>query len=278
MKIADKNTILSTLTKLQAAPLKRLGQNFLSDETVAERIVKEITDAKDGIPVEVGPGLGALTHYLAEKGSPLHLYEIDQAMVNHLTETYRQQSYVTVHFQDILKADLASFNQPVHLIGNLPYYITSPIIEYVLLNTPQLRQMVIMVQEEVIERLTAKVGDKNYGPLIVLLNYLGNGNLAFKVRKHCFYPAPHVDSAIFIFKVRENVDASLVRPLFTVAQTMFHHRRKTVLNNLMSLVRNKEKAVAILGEINVDSLRRPETLTVAEYVLLTKALSKDKSI
>lgn len=278
MKIADKNKIQLTLNKLEAAPLKRLGQNFLSDEDVAEKIVQQLKDEPGDLLIEIGPGLGALTHYLVDKERPLHLYEIDQAMANHIRDSYRLQPWVTTYQQDILKADLSKFDQPVRLIGNLPYYITSPIIEHVLLTTPYLKQMVIMVQEEVIERLTAKVGDKNYGPLIVLMNYLGRGSLLFKVRKHCFYPAPHVDSAIFNFVIHKDVDYTLVQPLFKVAQTMFHHRRKTILNNLMSIVRNKENALRILTDLGIDALRRPETLTVEEYIQLTKALSMDKSI
>lgn len=278
MKIADKNTILQTLNRLDAAPLKRLGQNFLIDESVAAKIVHQLQDQKDDILVEIGPGLGALTHYLSIKQKALHLYEIDVAMVKHLKEVYQDNPLVKVHQTDILKADLSSFSQPVRLIGNLPYYITTPIIEYVLLNTPTLRQMVVMVQEEVIERLTAKVGDKNYGPLIVLIQYLGVGQLAFKVRKQYFYPAPHVDSAIYNLNIDAEADFEFAKRLFRVAQAMFHHRRKTILNNLLSLVKNKDQATAILTQLSLDSARRPETLTVDEYVALTKALSNDKTI
>ena len=157
------------------------------------------------------------------------------------------------------------------IVGNLPYYITSGILEKVLLGAENCKKMAIMVQKEAAERLLSPVGTKDYGPLNILLSLSGSLKKEFKVPRSSFAPAPHVDSSVLSFAFKEDRDLALLAKTYSLASSLFLQRRKTIVNNLKSVVKDQAKVTNILFAANVDPSKRPEQLTPAEYLALTQA-------
>lgn len=268
--IASREYVLNKINNHNLHPVKRFGQNFLIDETIVMTIVKALDIKKDETIIEIGPGLGALTEQLNKYQQSLHLYEIDQQMVDHLTQVFQEYPWIKIHQMDFLKAILPTSDKCV-VIGNLPYYITTPIIEKVLLEM-NFRNFVFMVQEEVKERLLAYPKSKDYGPLSIFLSLFYQVEKVCLVSKECFYPTPHVNS--IVFKVRSISQFEDKKLFYQFLKAMFLMRRKTILNNLTSYLHSKERASAILNECHIDTKRRPEELLKEEYVDLWKTITK----
>lgn len=268
--IASREYVMNKINNHNLHPVKRFGQNFLIDEMIVATIVKALDIKKDEIIMEIGPGLGALTEELNKYQQSLHLYEIDQQMVDHLTQIFHEYPWIEIHQIDFLKASLSTSDKCL-VIGNLPYYITTPIIEKVLLEM-NFRNFVFMVQEEVKERLLANPKSKDYGPLSILLSLFYHAEQVCLVSKECFYPIPHVNSIVFkVSSVHKYEDK---KALYQFLKAMFLMRRKTILNNLTSYLHSKEKASAILNECHIDTKRRPEDLQKEEYMALWKVITK----
>lgn len=261
-------------------PRKRFGQHFLAQPATAKRIVACADLDRSDVVVEVGPGLGALTQYIAPQVRQLHLVELDRDLAAQLiTSTEYLQGKVRVHQQDILTFDFDALSRSeggrLVVLGNLPYNITSLLIFHLLESMQSISRAVFMVQKEVGERLAANPGNKSYGVLSVLLGVYAKVTKLFSVAPDQFYPKPKVDSLVIRidFPEQSQFTTPSFRFLRTVVNLAFQQRRKTLHNSLKSLVgkdsRILEDAFTASG---IDPKRRPETLTPEEFVQLARLL------
>ena len=268
---------LSALLKQHGiAPLKSLGQNFLIDQNVVEKIAQAAVEPGGNV-LEVGPGPGALTLQLARRAGKVVAIEIDRGMLGVLEESLAGYEQVQVLHADFLKVDLEEISrtyfggQPFSVAGNLPYYITAKCILKVLESPVQAQRFTAMVQQEVAERLVAQPGDKNYGAITASAAYYGGAEILFPVGRQCFMPAPEVDSAIVQFVPRAVVPA--VRQAYAkMVRGLFAMRRKTIVNNMKASFGIKgEQAQRILQKAGVEGTRRAETLSPEEFARLANA-------
>ena len=257
---------------------KKYGQNFLIDQNIQEKIVKSAQVKDTDVVVEIGPGLGALTSHLVRRTSLLHLYEIDQGLVSYLEEEYQNKGVVIRH-QDILEAEL-QFPSSIKVISNLPYYITSPVLFYLLENNQPISDIVVMMQKEVAERLSASPKTKQYNALTVILSYLADVKVLFHVPKTSFYPVPEVDSSVVLIQPHQQIKGDPETPKFIrFVKNCFHQRRKTLLNNLSSTYHIAKKDLDLLLEESIHTLTvRAEELTLDQFMKLYEELKKRELI
>lgn len=265
--VANKEYVLKHLNIYDTHALKKYGQNFLIDDELAESIVSKIKDDENSIILEIGPGLGALTYHLIKKKGHKILVEIDPLMCDHLNHQI-QDDDVEILNMDFLRMNLKKYDKEIVVVGNLPYYITTDIIEKLLLSS-NVTQMTLMVQKEAYERLTASINSKEYSPISIFLQYVGGTKLLTKVSRHSYIPEPHVDSLVFQVNVHKEKRINNETEFFKITKAMFLMRRKTILNNLTSYLKNKQKAEIILNELNCPLTARPEQLDLDFYLHLT---------
>ena len=244
---------------------KSLGQNFLINSQTANKIVSLLSLKEGDKVLEIGAGLGSLSYYLAESPTTVQLNDVDERMLMFLEEEFKDHSYVEVKRQNILKHNLIGFNK---IIGNLPYYITSGIIEKLLLDAKDAETIVLMTQKEVYPKLLSS----NKSPLSLFLNYVANISSPINVGRNNFAPVPHVDSVVFVLTPNQNIKNKENEKLFNVMKQLFLLRRKNILNNLSNLVKNKEKAREILEKMGIGANKRPEELPIEFYINLLKML------
>lgn len=244
---------------------KSLGQNFLVNSDAAQRIVNLLDIKKDDRILEIGAGLGSLSFYLSQSDSNVELIDIDERMLMFLNEQFGAKENVTVKRQNILKYDIKGFNK---IIGNLPYYITTSIIEKLLLDATNCERIVLMTQKEVYPKLL----ENNKSPLSLFLNYVADISSPIDVGRNNFAPVPHVDSVVFVLTPKKNMKNESNKELFKIMKQLFLLRRKNILNNLTNLLKNKEKAREILEKMKIDTNKRPEELPIEFYINLLKML------
>ena len=244
---------------------KSLGQNFLINPQFAGKIVKLLQIKENDNILEIGAGLGSLSYFLAKSPGKSQLIDVDERMLMFLEEHFKGFENIEIKRQNILKHDLSSFNK---IIGNLPYYITSAIIEKLLLDATNTELMVLMTQKEVYPKLISL----NKSPLSLFLNYVADISSPIDVGRTNFTPVPHVDSVVFTIKPNENIKNPDNKRLYKVMKQLFLLRRKNILNNLSNLVKNKEKAREILAKMNIDTNKRPEELPIDFYINLLKMI------
>lgn len=269
IKTPNKDQVTSYLNAYGMAPIRRLGQNFLIDDDTARKIVAFLNITEDDIVAEIGPGFGALTAHLCNRQGRLDLYEIDAKMCQFLNDHYGHLGHVTIHHVDVMKAD---FSQYTMIASNLPYYLTTAIIEKIYRETPNIKQAVFMIQKDVLPRISALVGQDGYGPLAITLSYMCDISSLFDVKPSYFYPVPPVDSLVIGLNFKQPIDWDFARNLDRIVRHIFKNRRKTILNNLAGLVSNKEDAKQLLFALGIDSKQRPENIDLAHYIELVKAL------
>lgn len=248
-------------------PKKNLGQHFLKDENIAQKIVDSLNSTSSVL--EIGPGMGVLTKYLIPKCEKLKLIEIDYESVEYLTENYPeiQNDIIQANFLKITPAEI--FNQQFSVIGNFPYNISSQIFFRVIENREMIPEVVGMIQKEVAERLVAPPGNKTYGILSVILGAFYKMEILFTVSENVFTPPPKVKSAVIRLTRKKNFKLDCDEKLFfSVVKTGFNQRRKTLRNSLKSLWVNK-----LDTEDYPIFKKRPEQLGLNEFVELTKVLS-----
>ncbi|WP_270765280.1 16S rRNA (adenine(1518)-N(6)/adenine(1519)-N(6))-dimethyltransferase RsmA [Weissella confusa] len=265
---------------------KSLGQNFLTDINILKNIVAA-GDVKDtDNVVEIGPGIGALTEQLARAANQVVAFEIDDRLIPVLDHTMAPYDNVTIVHNDILKVDLekefakqfADTTAPLKLVANLPYYITTPILMQVLQSGIHFDNIVVMMQKEVADRLSAEPGTKDYGSLTLAVQYRMNAKLAFTVSRTAFVPNPNVDSAIISLTPREPlaVQPRDEKQLFELFKIGFVMRRKTLWNNLTTAFGKGEamqaKLTAALEAIDLDPRTRAEKLSLERFIELHNAL------
>ncbi|UAC48220.1 16S rRNA (adenine(1518)-N(6)/adenine(1519)-N(6))-dimethyltransferase RsmA [Bacillus aquiflavi] len=283
--IATPKRTKNILEKYVFSFKKSLGQNFLIDTNILRRIVHyaELTD-ETGV-IEVGPGIGSLTEQLARNCKKVVSFEIDQRLLPILEETLSPYRHVKVINKDILEADLSTIIdeefkdiQDLMVVANLPYYVTTPIIMKLLEEKLPIRGIVVMLQKEVADRISALPGTKDYGSLSAAVQYYTEAETVMTVPKTVFVPQPNVDSAVIRLKRRKKPLVSVHNEafFFKVIKVCFAQRRKTVLNNLISQLPNgkekKEEIRTALLAVNIDAGRRGETLSIEEFARLSEAI------
>ncbi|MBM7642835.1 16S rRNA (adenine(1518)-N(6)/adenine(1519)-N(6))-dimethyltransferase RsmA [Streptococcus loxodontisalivarius] len=241
MRIADKTVTRAILERHGFTFKKSFGQNFLTDTNILQKIVDTAEIDKGVNVIEIGPGIGALTEFLAENAAEVMAFEIDDRLIPILADTLRNFDNVQVVNQDILKADLQTQIQafknpdlPIKVVANLPYYITTPILMHLIESKIPFAEFVVMMQKEVADRISAEPNTKAYGSLSIAVQYYMEAKVAFIVPRTVFVPAPNVDSAILKMTRREQPLVTVKNEdfLFDVAKASFVHRRKTLWNNL----------------------------------------------
>lgn len=264
---------------------KSLGQNFLIDPNILRNIVSYADLTEDSVAIEVGAGIGALTEHLARSAGQVVSFEIDQRLLPVLEDTLSPYDNVKVVHSDILKANVAeelssefAKYKDIMVVANLPYYVTTPILLKLLMEKLPIRGMVVMMQKEVADRISAKPGTKAYGSLSIAIQYYMKAEVVMTVPKTVFMPQPNVDSAVIRLTRHAEPPVHVIDEefLFEVSRSSFAQRRKTILNNLQSqLPRGKEKKeqiLAALAECGIDPTRRGETLSIIEFGQLADAL------
>lgn len=288
MKIADKNVTRAVLERHGFTFKKSFGQNFLTDTNILQKIVDTAEIDEKVNVIEIGPGIGALTEFLAENAAEVMAFEIDDRLVPILADTLRDFDNVTVVNQDILKTDLAAHIQnfknpdlPIKVVANLPYYITTPILMHLIESGIPFSEFVVMMQREVADRISATPNTKAYGSLSIAVQYYMTAKVAFIVPRTVFVPAPNVDSAILkmVRRPQPAAEVSDEKFFFKVAKASFTHRRKTLWNNLTSYFGKSEdtktKLEAALAVADLAPNLRGEALTLADFARLTDALKAE---
>ncbi|MBM7601306.1 16S rRNA (adenine1518-N6/adenine1519-N6)-dimethyltransferase [Virgibacillus halotolerans] len=284
--IATPSRTKEILSKYKFSFKKSLGQNFLVDVNILENIIKHAGIDKSSGAIEIGPGIGALTEQLAIYADQVVAYEIDKRLFPILADTLQDYSNVELIHQDILQADVAAAieahfppEQSIHIVANLPYYITTPILMKLLRERLPVSSLTVMIQKEVAERMAAKPNSKSYGSLTIAVQYYTEASVVMRVPRQVFMPQPNVDSSILNLVVRENPPVQVEDEdfFFKLVQACFAQRRKTLRNNLTSFYKekyDKETITNLLDSIEIDGIRRGESLSMEEFALLANTFFK----
>jgi 16S rRNA (adenine1518-N6/adenine1519-N6)-dimethyltransferase len=264
---------------------KSLGQNFLIDTNILKNIVHHSGINNDSGAIEIGPGIGALTEQIAKVAKKVVAFEIDQRLLPILKETLFDYDNISIIHKDILEADVSNvieerFNEVngIHVVANLPYYITTPIIMKLLSEKVPITTFTMMLQKEVAVRMAAKPGNKDYGSLSIAVQFYTEAEVVMTVPKTVFMPQPNVDSAVIHLVRREKPAVQVINEnfFFEVTRASFAQRRKTILNNLTSQLLNgkekKEEILKCLDKCSINPTRRGETLSIEEFGRLSNEL------
>jgi 16S rRNA (adenine1518-N6/adenine1519-N6)-dimethyltransferase len=244
---------------------KRFGQNFLHDPSIIQRIVNVINPHQQDHIVEIGPGKGALTKLILERTEKLDVIEIDRDLVNTLTASIGNDKRLTIHEADALTLDLSQFGQDLRIVGNLPYNISTPLLFHLLTYKDCIKDMLFMLQKEVVDRICAEPGNKQYGRLTIMLQNYCDVESLFIIKPGAFNPSPKVDSAIIKLTPLTEPRYELLdhESLSLIVREAFSQRRKTIRNALKSVISETEiKELGIAPEI------RAENLQIADFVKL----------
>ncbi|AOY75490.1 16S rRNA (adenine(1518)-N(6)/adenine(1519)-N(6))-dimethyltransferase RsmA [Clostridium formicaceticum] len=282
-KIASPKKTREIIEQYQFKFSKSLGQNFLIDKNILEKIVEGAGVTKEDNVIEVGPGIGSLTQHIAEKGKSVVAIEIDKSLLPILKDTLQSYDNVEVIHEDVLKLDIHSLihqkfhGKKVKVIANLPYYVTTPIVMKFLEEKVPLTSMTIMIQQEVAKRMEAQPSTKDYGALSIAVQYYCQPKILLKVPPSVFIPQPKVDSTVIRLDVLEKPKVYVEDEMFffSLVKDAFGKRRKTLLNALSTgiLAINKELVKEVLQEVGIEEKRRGETLTIEEFAALSNSFS-----
>lgn len=264
--IINRENVNEIVNKSGTKPDKDYGQNFLVDFSAAEKIVDALELGLKDDTLEIGPGLGSLTHFLYKKSS-LTVCDIDSRMINFLKGIYEDIEYIT---DDIRKVDVSGYTK---IIGNLPYNITTELVTYLLINAKNCKKMVLMCQQEAFSRFF-DVSGGNYGPVSVLIHLLGESKHFLTVKPGAFYPAPKCNSSVFTFVFKDEIDRNQMINVYKMTKVLFINRRKTIYNNLKNYTKNNELALSILEKLNIEPNKRPEELSPNIYLEMYNLLKK----
>lgn len=287
MRIADYSVTRAVLERHGFTFKKSFGQNFLTDTNILQKIVDTAEIDKNVNVIEIGPGIGALTEFLAENAAEVMAFEIDDRLIPILADTLRDFDNVKVINEDILKSDLqsrikefANPDLPIKIVANLPYYITTPILMHLIESKIPFAEFVVMMQKEVADRISAEPNTKAYGSLSIAVQYYMTAKVAFVVPRTVFIPAPNVDSAILKMTRREQplVQVKDEDFFFRVSKISFVHRRKTLWNNLTSHFGKADETKAKLEQaLEIAEIKpsiRGEALSISKFAKLADALKE----
>ena len=284
-KLSNPQKTIEVLQKYNFTFQKKFGQNFLIDPHVLDKIIAAAEITKDDFVLEIGPGIGTLTQYLAEAAREVVAVEIDSSLIPILEDTLSSYDNVSVINEDVLKADLKKLaeerngGKPIKVVANLPYYITTPIIMGLFESHVPLKSLTVMVQKEVALRMQAGPGTKDYGALSLAVQYYAEPYLAANVPPNCFMPRPNVGSAVIRLTRFEETPVKVKDEalLFRLIRASFNQRRKTLQNGLVNspeLQFSKEQVAAAIETLGVSPSVRGEALTLEQFAALCNALSE----
>ncbi len=280
------NETIGILEKYKIKANKDLGQNFLINDDVIEKIIEKSQIEKNDLIIEIGPGLGVLTNLLLEKSDNVVAIELDKRMVEIISKRFILKNNLQIINEDVLKVDLnklinerkkqTNINK-VKIVANLPYYISTPIIMKLLEEKLEIDEIIVMVQKEVAQRLVAKTGTKDVGAITYAVEYFSEAEKVIDVPKESFIPSPKVESAVIKLKIRKEayVQVKDEKMLFNIIQKSFSQRRKTLVNALVNgkIVESKEKAEKIIKELNINENIRGEKLTLEDFARICNTIN-----
>ena len=278
-KLSDPKKTIEVIQKDQFAFQKRFGQNFLIDAHVLEKIVSAAGITKDDCVLEIGPGIGTMTQYLAESAGQVIAVEIDTNLLPILADTLKDYSNVKVINQDILKVDINELvkeynnGRPIKVVANLPYYITTPIIMGLFESNVPIDNITVMVQKEVADRMQVGPGSKDYGALSLAVQYYASPYIVANVPPNCFIPRPNVGSAVIRLTRYQEPPVQVKDPklMFKLIRASFNQRRKTLqngLNNSPEISFSKEEITKAIESLGVSPSVRGEALSLEQFAQL----------
>ena len=287
-KLSNPQATIEVLKKHQFTFQKKFGQNFLIDPHVLDKIISAAEITKEDFVLEIGPGIGTMTQYLAEAAREVTAVEIDRNLIPILSETLSAYDNVQIINEDVLKLDLAALakerngGKPIKVVANLPYYITTPIIRGLFEGGVPIESITVMVQKEVAMRMQAGPGTKDYGALSLAVQYYAEPYLAANVPPNCFMPRPNVGSAVIRLTryAEPAVIAKDEKLMFALIRASFNQRRKTLqngLNNSQELSFTKEQIAEAIEKMGLSPSVRGETLTLEQFAKLSDLLAEVKN-
>jgi len=260
---------------------KGLGQNFLIDEDVLNKIIEASELTKSDDVLEIGPGLGTLTAELAEKAGRVLTIELDDSLIPILKDSLKDYDNIELYHGDALKVNLEEvakeyLKEPISICANLPYYITTPLINKFFKENLNIKNIVLMVQREVAERMAAAPGGKDYGALSLLVQYYSKPSIVMIVPPHSFIPQPKIDSAIIKLEVFKEPPVKVmdIDLFFRIIRSSFNQRRKTLSNSLKGIGLSKDDMDLAFQKSSIDPVRRGETLSIYEFAHLSDEVYK----
>lgn len=285
-KLSNPQKTIEIIKKYEFAFQKKFGQNFLIDSHVLNKIIASADITKEDCVLEIGPGIGTMTQYLAEAAGKVVAVEIDRNLIPILGETLAGYDNVTVINEDVLRVDInelaETFNggRPIKVVANLPYYITTPIIMGLFESHVPVKSITVMVQKEVAQRMQAGPGTKDYGALSLAVQFYAKPYIVANVPPNCFMPRPGVGSAVIRLTLHENPPVTVrdERLLFRIIRASFNQRRKTLqngLNNSSEIDAPKEKIQAAIEQLGESPSVRGEALTLEKFARLADILSEN---
>lgn len=283
-KLGNPQKTIEIIKKYNFAFQKKFGQNFLIDPHVLDKIIKAAGVTRDDCVLEIGPGIGTMTQYLADQARHVVAVEIDKNLIPILEETLREYENITVINEDILKMDIHKLaedyngSRPIKVVANLPYYITTPIIMGLFESRVPIDNITVMVQREVADRMQAEPGTKDYGALSLAVQYYAEAYIAANVPPNCFIPRPGVGSAVIRLTRHEKPPVEAKDPdlMFRLIRASFNQRRKTLqngLNNSPDVPYSREVIAAAIESLSLPPTVRGETLTLEQFAQLSDCLS-----
>ena len=277
MELTSISNIKSLLKKHNAVPSKRFGQNFLIDKNIIKKILNQAKLGSKDIVLEIGPGIGTMTRELAKKAQKIIAVEKDPKMIEILKETTQDFQNIEIINADIMKYEVPKIKyRDYKVVANLPYYITSPVIRKLLETENKPKEIILMVQKEVAQRICARPPKTNL--LAISVQFYAKPKIISYVSKKAFYPKPKVDSAIIHLKISKQNSKIDREKFFKIVKAGFSHPRKQLANNLLKELDflgkeiNKEKIIALLAKKGILATQRPETLLLKNWIELTKIL------
>lgn len=283
-KLSNPQKTIEVIQKYEFAFQKKFGQNFLIDGHVLDKIIRSANITKDDFVLEIGPGIGTMTQYLAEAAREVAAVEIDKALIPILEDTLSAYDNITVINEDVLKLDIKQLvmerngGRPVKVVANLPYYITTPIIMGLFESHVPIDSITVMVQKEVAQRMQSGPGSKDYGALSLAVQYYAEPYIVANVPPNCFMPRPKVGSAVIRLTTYKEPPIDVVdeRLMFRIIRASFNQRRKTLvngLNNSPEISISKETIAEAIEELLVSPTIRGEALTLSEFARLSNIIS-----
>ena len=284
-KLSNPQVTIQTIKKYEFAFQKKFGQNFLIDDHVITKIINAAEITKDDLVLEIGPGIGTMTQYLAQAAGKVIAVEIDKNLIPILEDTLSGYDNVRVINEDVLKLDLKKLadeennGKPVKVVANLPYYITTPIIMGLFENHVPIKSITVMVQKEVADRMQTGPGNKDYGALSLAVQYYADPYIVANVPPNCFMPRPKVGSAVIRLTCHQEkpVQVQDEKLMFNIIRASFNQRRKTLVNGLKNsqeIPFSKEQIEQALGMCGLSLSVRGEALTLAQFAQLANAFTE----
>mgnify|MGYP000763810377 CR=1 FL=1 len=284
-KLSNPQVTIQTIKKYEFAFQKKFGQNFLIDDHVITKIINAAEITKDDLVLEIGPGIGTMTQYLAESAGKVIAVEIDKNLIPILGETLAEYDNVTIINEDILKLDINRLveeendGKPIKVVANLPYYITTPIIMGLFESHVPVSSITVMVQKEVADRMQTGPGSKEYGALSLAVQYYAEPKIVANVPPNCFMPRPKVGSAVICLTRHQNPPVTTLdeKLMFRLIRASFNQRRKTLSNSLKNsqeLPYSREEVEAAITECGLPLNIRGEALTLEQFARLSDCFVK----